>query len=325
MNEINEWVEKRKGKISASNVAAILGLKPFGKTPIDAWSQIMGYSPEQADKPVWRMGRKAEAMIADLYSEDAGVKLVTPQDPMVHAELPWLCGTPDRLIVGQPKGVEIKNVGKHMLYGWGEPGTDEIPDYYLMQVAVYMAITRYDVFDVVASLAGEYPTVFPIRRDKQLENNILKLLDEWYVIHIVGNTPPEPDSSIRYSDFLKNQWPRDKNPLKRADGMTEFAMEKLAEARKACDEAEELKVLYENVVKAYIGDAEGVEGECGKITWKATKDSVKIDYEGITEELFQLSEIQELLVKYDLSKARLMADYTSITPGSRRFLARLNK
>ena len=31
-------------------------------------------------------------MIAELYAEEAGVELVAPQDPMVHPDLPWLCG-----------------------------------------------------------------------------------------------------------------------------------------------------------------------------------------------------------------------------------------
>ena len=319
---MDDWVEKRKGKISASNVAAILGLKPFGKTPIDAWQQIMGYAPPAPDKPAFRMGRKVESVIAELYAEEAGVELVTLKDPMIHPLLPWLCGTPDRLILGQPKGLEIKNVGQHMARGWGEPGTDEIPDYYLTQVAIYMAITGYDAFDVVASLAGAYPVVYPVCRDEELENKILKALDEWYVLHIAGNTPPEPDGTSNYTEYLKHRWPRNEKPLRTADPMIELAMANLDEARRDCNEAEERKALYENTIKAYIGDADGVQGGCGSITWKAAKDSKKVDYEGITSLLFKLSGVQEVLQKHELTSSIIVSDYTLIIPGSRRFLTK---
>lgn len=319
---VDEWVEKRKGKISASNVAAIIGLKPFGKTPIVAWQQIMGFSPQVADKPHLRMGKKVEAVIAELYSEDASVSLIKPEEPMIHPSLPWLCGTPDGLIVGQEKGIEIKNVGEHMLHGWGKPGTDEIPDYYLTQVATYMAITGYDEFDVVASLAGAYPVVYPIHRDRQLENDILKALDEWYVIHIAGNTPPEPDVTDNYAEYLKHRYTRNEKPLKKADVVIESAMANLYQARMDYDEAEERKLLYENTIKAFVGDSEGVEGECGKITWKSAKDTAKTDYEGITAMLLRLSGIKDVLQKHEISESKLIADFTKKIPGSRRFLTK---
>lgn len=321
---MSEWIEKRKGKISASNVATILGLKPFGKMPIDAWQQIMGYAPPVADKPAFRMGRKVEAVIADLYAEDAGVELVAPQDPMVHHDLPWLCGTPDRLIVGQPKGLEIKNVGEYMLRGWGKPGTDEIPDYYLTQVAMYMAITGYDEFDVAASLAGGYPVVYPVQRDRQLENDILKTLDDWYVIHIAGNTPPEPDETNNYAEYLKRRWPRNEKPLKKADPAIESAMANLCQARMDYDEAEERKMFYENTIKSFIADAEGVEGECGKITWKAAKDGKEIDWERAYRVVVALGGVREVLVNHGCTSESIENDVTTARPGSRRFLTKFN-
>ena len=236
---------------------------------------------------------------------------------MIHPDLPWLCGTPDRLILGQKKGVEIKNVGEHMLYGWGKPGTDEIPDYYLIQNVIYLAITGYDDWDVAASLAGGYPEVYPIRRDKDLELDIIKRLEEWYITHVVSGIPPEPDASDAYAEYLKRRWNISEKPLKVADDVMAATMAEYAKARNDYDKAKKCKELLENTIKAYIEDSEGVSSPAGVITWKKSADSIKVDWESLSKELMK--------GYTDTRVAKKIKELTSTVPGSRRFLTKFNK
>lgn len=316
----DNWIEKRKGKISASNAAAILGLKPFGKTPMDAWCEIKGLKTKDYDTKSKRQGRYIESALADMYAEDTGCKLVVVDEPIIHPSLPWLCGTPDRLVDGMKKGVEIKNVGRFMASGFGEPGTDQIPDYYLVQVAVYMAITAYPVFDVCASIAGEYPEVYPVERDMELENTILEKLDEWYKTYIVGNKEPEIDSSKSCAEYLAAKYPRNFQPLKQADETTEQLISRLAEIKYHLESYEEQEEAIKNLLKNYIGDADGVQGISGKVAWKATKDTKKTDYAAIYAFLHSFPAFHEFLEKQGVSSGGLISDFTTIQPGARRFL-----
>ena len=313
----DNWIEKRKGKISASNVAAILGLKPFGKTPLDAWLDIKGLRTKDVDDKSKRQGRYIESALANIYTADTGCELVIVDEPLIHPKLSWLCGTPDRLIKGNQKGVEIKNVGKFMAHGFGTPGTDEIPDYYLVQVSMYMAITMYPVFDVYASIAGEYPEVYPIERDIELENIILGKLDEWYKAYIVGNREPEIDSSQSCADYLASKYPRNFKPLKSADDATEQLIQRLAAVRYSLKSFGEQEEIIKNLLKNYIGDADGVQGQSGKCTWKKITDSSIIDYESLASELLTVLPKEE--------KNKYINKYTIIREGNRRFLFKGSK
>lgn len=310
----SDWIEKRKGKISASNAAAILGLKPFGKTPMDAWLDIKGLKTKDVDTRAKRQGRHIESALANMYADDTGCKLVVVDEPIIHPSLPWLCGTPDRLVEGGQKGVEIKNVGKFMAHGFGDPGTDAIPDYYLVQVSIYMAITAYPIFDVYASIAGEYPEVYPVERDMELENTILEKLDEWYKTYIVGNKEPEIDSSSACAEYLAAKYPRNFKPLKAADETTEQLLSRLAEVRNHLKSYEEQEEVIRNLLKNYIGDADGVQGVAGKVTWKKTANSSIVDYESMSSELLAGLTKEE--------KTKYIKKYSTIKEGHRRFVFR---
>ena len=307
----NNWMEKRKGKISASNAAAILGLKPFGKTPLDAWLEIKGLKTQKEESREMRQGRRVEAALADLYTDDTGSKLITVNEPLIHPDLSWLCGTPDRLVAGEQKGIEIKNVGKFMADGFGEPGTDQIPDYYLVQVSIYIAITKYN-FDVWASIAGTYPEIYPIIRDIELENMILEKLDEWYKIYIIGNQEPEIDSSPSCAEYLAKKYPKNFAPLKEATPDEDHLLQKLSEVRDALKSYEEQEEEIKNLLKNSIGDADGIQGSDWKATWKATKESKKIDWERLARNLLKPLTLDDQQLVKDL--------YTIPVQGIRRFL-----
>jgi hypothetical protein len=62
---------------------------------------------------------------------------------------------------------------------------------------------------------------------------------------------------------------------------------------------------------ASIGDAEGIEGAFGKVTWKAGKDVARTDWKGLVAELNPAPEI--------------VSRFTTIEPASRRFLPSFKK
>lgn len=313
-----EQLEERKRGIGASEAAAVLGLNPY-RTPLEVWMQKKGMV-ETIETPAMRLGTRLEPVIAEMYQERVGVELFTT--PTIHYKNPVIFATPDRIIKGKNKGLEIKTANARMAEHWGlEEGTDEIPQYYLIQCILCMAVTDLPEWDVAALIGGSDFRIYTIHRDIELETTIIERLLEWWDNYIVKNQEPEVDSSESCAEYLAAKYPRNFKPLKQADETTEQLLSRLAEVKNHLKSFEEQEEAIKNLLKNYIGDADGVQGITGKATWKAAKDSKKINWEGIAEMLLSNSFVKEVLFeKHGLTEKKIKEAFTTIQPGSRRFL-----
>lgn len=306
-----EWLKARMAGIGGSEMAAILGVSPW-EGPADVWARKKGITAEQPDNLRFKIGRKFEGPIAELYAEQEGVKLLKVDGLYTHPDAP-LVGTPDRLIAGQQKGLEIKTADPAIAHTWGEPGTDEIPLYYTTQVATYMALLGYNDWDVAVLFGTSDFRIYRLHRDLELENMILERAREFWQTYIVGNQEPPPDASRSYGEYLVKKYPKNVMPMLQADPRDDENIENLIEIRRRKAEIEEQEKLFENIVKAKIGENDGILSGFGKITWKATKDTEKIDWEAVARELIPMV------------PPPLIEKHTVIKPGVRRFLVSPSK
>ncbi len=316
MTLTKEQLEERKKGIGASEAAAVLGLNPY-RTPLEVWMQKKGLI-ETIETPAMRLGTRLEPVIAEMYQERTGFELFTV--PTIKYKNPILYATPDRMIVGVKKGLEIKTANARMADQWGEEGSDDVPQHYLIQCILCMAVTGVDEWDVAALIGGQDFRIYTIKRDIELETTIIERLLEWWDNYIVKNQEPDIDSSAACAEYLAMKYPRNFKPLKAADETTEQLLSRLAEIRNHLESYEQQEEAIKNLLKNYIGDADGVQGIVGKATWKNTKDTKKINWEGITEVLFRMTEIEGVLKKYGLTPKKIKEDFTTIQPGARRFL-----
>ena len=86
-----------------------------------------------------------------------------PEKILYHSKYPFMLASLDGF-TDDNRVVEIKTArsGK----GWGEPGSNEIPDYYILQVQHYMIVTGFEVTDVPVSIAGGSPELYEVPADK---------------------------------------------------------------------------------------------------------------------------------------------------------------
>lgn len=317
-----EQLEERKKGIGASEAAAVLGMNPY-RTSLDVWMQKKGLL-ETTETPAMKLGIRLESVIAEMYQEVVGKNLY--RSDTLYFKNPIIFATPDRLIVegtnlsSPVKGLEIKTANMRMAESWGEEGTDEIPQHYLIQCILCMAVTDLPEWDVAALIGGQDFRIYTIHRDIELETTIIKKLLEWWEIYMVQNKEPEIDSSKSCAEYLATKYPRNFKPLKQADDTTENLLGRLAEIKNHLKSYEEQEGVIKNLLKNYIGDADGVQGIAGRATWKATKDTKKIDWESIAEMLFKLSGMEEVLKKYELTGKKIKENFTITQPGVRRFL-----
>lgn len=306
--ERSEWLAKRRTGISGTDVSAILGINPWASA-LDVWLDKRGQAEPREESMAMRMGNLLEPVVAQLYAEETGATLVEPGF-LRHKARDWHIGTPDRLSINAEHEfahtlIEIKTARSDR--EWGEPGTDQIPRHYLTQVAWYLALTELQVAHVAVLFSGNDYRRYEIQRDHDLEEVLLERCEAFWRGNVLGGHMPALDGSDSATRYVAQRFPRNVAPLRTATDEERELARRLATARAATAAAEREQAEAENLLKAAIGEAEGLDlGDLGKITWKATKPRETTDWKAVVAEAS--------------IPAELIARHTKTGEASRRFL-----
>jgi putative phage-type endonuclease len=145
--------DRTKG-IGSSDVPTILGLSPWS-TAYDLWLMKTGQVPGVQENEAMRMGSMLEPAVLSLAAHRLGVRVVKPTSTYIGAE-PFMRANIDGMVGIAKRGsdiVEAKTTGRPD--GWGEEGTDQVPEMVKAQVMFQMACASSGVAHV-ACLMGDY-------------------------------------------------------------------------------------------------------------------------------------------------------------------------
>ncbi len=167
------WHQLRRAGVSASEIAAVMGLSPWQSAFSLYWQKLNGWGGEGNEYT--STGSHLEDAIADWWAFEHIDVMVRPAGLYAHPERPWQLASPDRLI-RHPKpdrpGVwvlrsllECKWVA-HSWDGWGEPGTDDIPVYYRAQALWQLDVLGVEEVHFAVLGPGGFRAYGPIRRDE---------------------------------------------------------------------------------------------------------------------------------------------------------------
>ena len=188
--ERDRWLAQRRRGLGGSDVAAVLGLNPW-KSPLDVYLEKRGHVSDDFSSQAARWGNVLEPVIAEEYEDRERVSVYAPEPKLIVDEArPWLRGTPDRLVRGEDRGLEIKLVGPRQLDKWGEAETDQVPEMYLIQSAWYMALTRCQLWDVAALLGGTDLRIYRLERNPGLERVLLERAEQFWREHVEAGVAP---------------------------------------------------------------------------------------------------------------------------------------
>lgn len=322
-----QWLQDRRKGIGGSDAAAILGFSPW-RTAMDVWLEKTELVPARAADPdrdfLLELGQRLEPVIAGLYERETGNQIVIPSQIIFHhTEYPELIGTPDRIgadcfMTDAPLsarfGVELKTENQ-FTDSFGDPGSDQVPQHYLIQCAHYMAVLNLPRWDVAVLHGGTRFNVYHIERDAELEGELIDQLRAWWREHVVNRTPPPVDASDGWRRYLHAKHPVENLPLVRTDDPAkQQLLGNLWQIRNAEKNLTALREETENQLKQSIGDAEGIYSNAGRATWKKTKDSTSVDWQAAFHSLARkygtLREMRDEIIK----------PHISTRPGVRRFL-----
>lgn len=179
------FLAERRKTLGASETAAALGVSPYA-SPIDLWQQKLGLAPEVEENEAMRWGKRLEPLILDAYQDLTGRRIVGTQIKLHHPDHSCLTATLDA-VCEDGRIVEAKTTG--WAREWGEVGSDEIPELYLVQVAQQLAITGATVADVPVLIGGQRLKIYTVERDDALIGRVINgALRFWD--HVERREPP---------------------------------------------------------------------------------------------------------------------------------------
>ena len=293
-------IAARQKGLGGSDAGCIVGINPY-RGCLGVWSRfhVPGWNDDEEETEASEAGNLFEDAIATRYAKLEGVELAKVEQTIVSPRFPFMIANPDRLIVGRPKGLEVKTTGLRVAHRWGDEETDTIPDEYRLQCDHYMAVLEVDEWDLTVCIGGQDFRTYRLKRDLEREELLIAAEQEFWNRYVVtGEQPPiaGPDAG----EFVKRIYPRALFPdADTTPEMIEAAME-FAELREAAKQAEERKEDAATRLKAMLGQFAGFRwGEKGKVSWTNNKDGTAIGWEPIAREL---GASKELIEKYTTTK-----------------------
>ena len=189
-----EQREARKGYIGSSDVAAILGVDKY-RTAWDIWAEKTGKIKAEDQEPVSEaaeIGTMLEKAILHGAEKELGRMILNPERlEFRHDSLP-IVSHPDGIIIKNNEPVDAKTSGImfHLGEGWGEDGTDQVPEPILIQTHVHMLCTKMGVCHVPALLGGRGRVLYHINATKDLLEIIVEKCDVFWNQCVKTDTPP---------------------------------------------------------------------------------------------------------------------------------------
>lgn len=265
------WLAERRKGIGGSDVAAILGLSQW-RTPFEVWQDKRGVLVETPENAAMRWGNLLEPVVRQEYSDTTGRDVLLAEGMLTHSAHPFMLANLDGFT---PDGRIYEGKTARTAQGWGEPGTDEVPQAYLFQVQHYMAITGYPVADIAVLIGGSDFRIYTVEADLDLHEMLIAAEAEFWR-RVVENDPPE---TVTMADAVA-RWGRESHERSIiADADLEHAVGQLRLANVMKADAENMIEEHKATIMRALGDADTLVDVTGKplVTWKASKPRETFD------------------------------------------------
>lgn len=294
----------RQGGIGSSEIAAVCGISSWG-SPLSVWMAKTGQVKGRDDEVLhFDIGDALEPVCARWYERQTGETLENPQQSFSHPDRPWQRAMPDRLRVSDGRPVECKVA--YSADGWGDEGSDDVPQEYVCQVQWQLDVLDADLAHI-AAIIGRSFRIYTVRRDDELIAALREAGERFWHDYVLAGVQPPITAHDADRDWLQERFKLyETNRLIRAEAVHEEVARGYAAARERLAAAEEEEALFGNMMRELIGDAEGVTGDGWKASWKAPKPGIKTDWEAVARELGATSDV--------------ITKHTSPKQNSRRFL-----
>jgi putative phage-type endonuclease len=261
---------KHKDHIGSSDVPAILGISPWSNAH-KVWLLKTGrLTDDFEESEAAALGKMLENELLDWGAAQKDLRIRKNQQRVSKRE-PVLIATHDALVVDQPIQLEAKTTGLIFPSGakelWGEPGTDEVPDYVLAQIQQQMFVSDLELTYVPAIIGGKGRLLYEVKRDQDLIDMIVERCMDFWTRNVIADTPPDV---IPPMDALKQRIRTERA----ATVIPDTLVIAWKQAKQAAKLAKEIEEDLEARMLTALGDAEfGMTNRVGQIEYRLMKAS----------------------------------------------------
>ena len=221
--EREAWLAARMDGIGASEIAVVLGISPYDSPFSLYWRKKLRSHIEANEDMEW--GSRLEDAIAVKFAENHPDLFLGDGGLYQHADHSWMLATPDRLAYNHlclrtldpdpatwgPCGscwasvlVQLKTT--FSFDGWGEPGTDQIPDHYRAQVMQEMEVYGAARCWIPVLSQGKRYREYVVDYDAADAALLVKRGAE-FMDQLSNDEPPRIDGSVATTQTLKQLHP----------------------------------------------------------------------------------------------------------------------
>jgi putative phage-type endonuclease len=199
--------EIRSKGIGGSDIAPIMGLSKW-KTAHELWLEKTGtVEPDKLDSQVVHFGNVLEQVVADEFADRKGFKVRKRNNTFTHKKYPQLLANIDRSIDGEKAVLECKTSSAFLMGDWGEEMSEDVPDYYRVQVEHYMNVLGQETAYLAVLIGGNTFRTFFFERDPDLSQMIEDAAIDFWDMVLKGTPPPINYDHQTTHDMLLRRYP----------------------------------------------------------------------------------------------------------------------
>lgn len=194
-------------RVSASKVAPILGVSPWDSQR-SMWHKMRGEVPWDEETEAMERGTLCEPAVLTWWRKHFGVDQGPYREQVTLTIGDWCVATPDALCDTDDGLVLVEAKTTANMGDWGEPGTDQIPAYYLCQVYFAMEVARRNGLAVIRAdvpVLGGPRLLFSryvVPYDAAIGASLLDRMKTWYD-SLSSSEPPDLDDSFATYDAVR--------------------------------------------------------------------------------------------------------------------------
>lgn len=194
-----EWQQERNKSIGGSDAAAVVGLNPY-KGPFTLWAEKTGaVQPEDiSHRESVRLGKFLEEYVAQRFSEETGKSVYKEPATLRNTAYPWAHANVDRLVAGEPAGLECKTTSEINLRKFR---SGEYPATYYCQCVHYMAVTGMQKWYLAVLVGNREFLWYEIPRDRA-EIDALMEAEKVFWQKVLAREAPDMDGTPAESSAL---------------------------------------------------------------------------------------------------------------------------
>lgn len=291
----------RRNYLGGTDLGAILKVHPYRTDLMVVCEKKYGVQTPEND--AMRRGTRMEPYVARMVADEMGVPL-RRGTTVRHSEHRFLGANPDYIARDGSQIIEIKTHSPWVATKYGESGSGEIPAHEWVQVQHYMHLTGIHRATLAVLFGLDDFRLYPVDYAPVACGSMVEQARDWWARYIMGDE--EPVATGLDLGWLAAHFPVDTGVAVDATSEIDTVVDDYRAARAFSAEAESNEANLKAMLQQFMGSAAVLSSSHGDITWKAAKDSHKIDWQAVAIAM--------------AAPVKLIEQHTTTVPGSRRFV-----